>query len=168
MHEVKEEGGFEVTICDIKKLGEYVVGTQTNERVYMFYVDVTGMEQSEPEQDGSDPVDARPLLPLLMAGVAMTVALVVGVIALSLQGRITELNERIQQLQAGLGQYQAPSGMTVSVVGEETASPDAGLQSLSQRVAELTALVEGRTESASVTERETLADLPLSLVESGE
>lgn len=41
LREVKEESGYSLT--DLKYLGSYIVGTQTNEKVYMYYFDVTAV-----------------------------------------------------------------------------------------------------------------------------
>jgi 8-oxo-dGTP diphosphatase len=48
--EVYEETGYRV---EVLPLGQYIVGTQVNEICYLYYVDVTGMEPDEPQQDGT-------------------------------------------------------------------------------------------------------------------
>jgi len=48
--EVLEETGYDVPTLNY--IGKYIVGTQTNETVYMFHVDVTGLIPSDPEGDG--------------------------------------------------------------------------------------------------------------------
>ena len=48
--EVYEEAGYEVQVI---LLGEYIVGTQTNEVCYLYYADVTDIEPGEARQDGS-------------------------------------------------------------------------------------------------------------------
>jgi 8-oxo-dGTP diphosphatase len=48
--EVYEEAGYEVQVLP---LGNYMVGTQTNEVCYLYYADVTDQEPGEPPQDGS-------------------------------------------------------------------------------------------------------------------
>ena len=55
MQEALEEGGFDLNFEGAKVVhhGNYFVGTQTNEVVLMFSCDVTGIEQQEPEGDGS-------------------------------------------------------------------------------------------------------------------
>lgn len=45
-----EESGFSV---DVVSLGKYIVGTQTNEICYMYYADVSNIEQEIAQQDGS-------------------------------------------------------------------------------------------------------------------
>lgn len=48
--ETYEESGFAV---EMRPLGIYIVGTQTNEICHMFYADVTGVEPQPAPQDGS-------------------------------------------------------------------------------------------------------------------
>ncbi|MDX2213679.1 MAG: NUDIX domain-containing protein [Oculatellaceae cyanobacterium bins.114] len=50
VREAYEEGGYTI---QVKSLGHYIVGTQTNEICYLYYADVTGMTPDEPPQDGS-------------------------------------------------------------------------------------------------------------------
>lgn len=50
VREAKEEGGF---LTHVLLLGQYIVGTQTNEICYMYYADVTGLEAEIPSQDGT-------------------------------------------------------------------------------------------------------------------
>ncbi|AFY79107.1 NTP pyrophosphohydrolase [Pleurocapsa sp. PCC 7327] len=50
IREVKEESGFSVCVLP---LGQYIVGTQTNEICYLYYADVTGLEPEVATQDGS-------------------------------------------------------------------------------------------------------------------
>ncbi|MEM9483126.1 MAG: NUDIX domain-containing protein, partial [Cyanobacteria bacterium P01_F01_bin.116] len=50
VRETYEETGYKVTVT---ALGQYIVGTQTNEVCYLYYADVTGIEPSEARQDGS-------------------------------------------------------------------------------------------------------------------
>lgn len=49
--EVYEESGY--SGADLKELGRYFVGTQTDETVYMYWKDVTGVSPEVPPQDGS-------------------------------------------------------------------------------------------------------------------
>jgi len=49
--EVYEESGYSGS--DLKDLGMYYAGTQTDETVYMYWKDVTDLYQEEPTQDGS-------------------------------------------------------------------------------------------------------------------
>lgn len=51
--EVLEESGYKITEEDLFYLTEYIVGTQTNERVYMFGVDVNNFTPDKATQDGS-------------------------------------------------------------------------------------------------------------------
>jgi ADP-ribose pyrophosphatase YjhB (NUDIX family) len=51
--ECLEEAGFKVTREDMNSLGEYIVGTQTNEICYCYHVDVTGKEPTVPKGDGT-------------------------------------------------------------------------------------------------------------------
>jgi hypothetical protein len=53
VEEIKEEVGHVVKGDDVKSLGFYYVGTQTNEAVHCFSCDVTGKEQVKAEGDGS-------------------------------------------------------------------------------------------------------------------
>ena len=55
--EVKEEAGYTVTNDRIYHVGLYEVGTQTNEHVHLFLVDVTGLEAKELELDGREAHD---------------------------------------------------------------------------------------------------------------
>jgi len=48
--EVYEESGFCV---EVLPLGQYIVGTQTNEICYLYYADVTGIKPEIAQQDGS-------------------------------------------------------------------------------------------------------------------
>ncbi|UBF29946.1 NUDIX domain-containing protein (plasmid) [Kovacikia minuta CCNUW1] len=50
VREVYEETGYSV---EVDYLGLYVVGTQTDELVYLFWQDVTGLEPDVPQQDGT-------------------------------------------------------------------------------------------------------------------
>ena len=49
-NETPEESGFSVRVLP---LGQYIVGTQTNEICYLHYADVTGLEPEVTKQDGS-------------------------------------------------------------------------------------------------------------------
>jgi 8-oxo-dGTP diphosphatase len=49
--EVYEESGY--SGADLEYLGLYLVGTQTDETVYMYWKDVTGLSPEVPNQDGS-------------------------------------------------------------------------------------------------------------------
>jgi 8-oxo-dGTP diphosphatase len=51
IREVLEEAGYELP--DLQDLGHYIVGTQTDETVYLFWQDVTGIEPQAAMQDGS-------------------------------------------------------------------------------------------------------------------
>jgi hypothetical protein len=53
LNEIEEEGGYKVDKNKVKYLGEYIVGTQTNEICYMYFVDVSGMKVNKPKGDGS-------------------------------------------------------------------------------------------------------------------
>lgn len=50
IREVYEESGFPVSVSP---LGQYIVGTQTNEICYTYYSDVTGVEPDRATQDGT-------------------------------------------------------------------------------------------------------------------
>ena len=50
--EALEEAGYRLD-NQIRHLGKYIVGTQTDESVYMMFADVTGIEPEEATQDGS-------------------------------------------------------------------------------------------------------------------
>lgn len=50
VRETFEEASFAV---EMLPLGQYIVGTQTNEICYMFYADVTGVDPQIAPQDGS-------------------------------------------------------------------------------------------------------------------
>ncbi|MEM9007236.1 MAG: NUDIX domain-containing protein [Cyanobacteria bacterium P01_F01_bin.86] len=50
VREVEEEAGY---IVQVKPLGRYIVGSQTNEICYLFYADVTGQVPGVAAQDGS-------------------------------------------------------------------------------------------------------------------
>ena len=47
--EVKEEAGFNVTYKNLELLGTFEVSHQTDEVAYLYVVDVTGLEQGEPQ-----------------------------------------------------------------------------------------------------------------------
>jgi 8-oxo-dGTP diphosphatase len=51
VREVLEESGYE--LAELRDLGKYIVGTQTDETVYLFWQDVTGVEAQAAMQDGS-------------------------------------------------------------------------------------------------------------------
>jgi 8-oxo-dGTP diphosphatase len=51
IREVLEEAGYGVS--ELQDLGKYIVGTQTDETVYLFWQDVTGVEPQAAAQDGS-------------------------------------------------------------------------------------------------------------------
>jgi 8-oxo-dGTP diphosphatase len=51
VREVMEEAGY--ALAEVQNLGKYIVGTQTDETVYLFWQDVTGMEPQAATQDGS-------------------------------------------------------------------------------------------------------------------
>lgn len=53
LREIEEEAGFKVLPIDLRQLATYIAGTQTNETVYVYVVDVTEYEQEEALQDGS-------------------------------------------------------------------------------------------------------------------
>ncbi|MBD1995264.1 NUDIX hydrolase [Leptolyngbya sp. FACHB-541] len=53
IRETLEEAGYTLDLEQIKKLGSYITGTQSNETVVMFWADVTGMEPGFAAQDGS-------------------------------------------------------------------------------------------------------------------
>ena len=48
--ETLEESGYET---QVKSLGQYIVGTQTNEICYLYYADVTDIEPQNALQDGT-------------------------------------------------------------------------------------------------------------------
>jgi 8-oxo-dGTP pyrophosphatase MutT (NUDIX family) len=50
VRETYEETGYQPSLTD---LGQYIVGTQTNEVCYLYYADVSGQEPSEAPQDGT-------------------------------------------------------------------------------------------------------------------
>lgn len=50
VREAYEEAGYPVQVI---ALGQYIVGTQTNEICYLYYSDVTGITPDEAQQDGS-------------------------------------------------------------------------------------------------------------------
>jgi 8-oxo-dGTP diphosphatase len=51
VREVMEEAGYDLS--ELQGLGKYIVGTQTDETVYLFWQDVTGIEPQAATQDGS-------------------------------------------------------------------------------------------------------------------
>jgi len=51
IREVLEESGY--TLSEVQDLGQYIVGTQTDETVYLYWQDVTGAEPQVAMQDGS-------------------------------------------------------------------------------------------------------------------
>lgn len=51
--EIEEEAGYEVGTDRIYEFGSYIVGTQTNEKCHMFLCDVTGLEPTIPQGDGT-------------------------------------------------------------------------------------------------------------------
>ena len=51
--EMKEEAGYEITKDQLTYLGYYIVGTQTNEAVHMYIIDVTNLEPAETSSDGT-------------------------------------------------------------------------------------------------------------------
>jgi len=51
IREVHEETGYIISAGDLRLLAMYMVGTQTNERCYLYTCDVTGIE---PEEDLTD------------------------------------------------------------------------------------------------------------------
>jgi 8-oxo-dGTP diphosphatase len=51
VREVMEEAGY--ALSALQNLGKYIVGTQTDETVYLFWQDVTGIEPQAATQDGS-------------------------------------------------------------------------------------------------------------------
>jgi len=54
LREVKEETGYQLNPDDLYHLTTYIVGTQTNERVYLYMADVTSYpELTEATNDGS-------------------------------------------------------------------------------------------------------------------
>jgi hypothetical protein len=53
IEEVKEEAGYEVIESKIYFIEKYIVGTQTNEIVYMYAVNVTDKTPQKPKGDGS-------------------------------------------------------------------------------------------------------------------
>jgi 8-oxo-dGTP diphosphatase len=52
IREAYEEAGY-IIKNDMHYLGRYFVGTQTNEKVFMFYADVTDLKLSKPKNDGT-------------------------------------------------------------------------------------------------------------------
>ena len=53
IREIEEETGYKVNYKDLIWLTTYIVGTQTNESVYLYFVDVTNHQPKEAKQDGS-------------------------------------------------------------------------------------------------------------------
>lgn len=53
LREVYEETGYHLNPSNLHQLGDYIVGTQTNERVYLYYSNVTDLEPNEATQDGT-------------------------------------------------------------------------------------------------------------------
>lgn len=51
IRECKEEAGYDLP--DLHSLGSYIVGTQTDEIVYLFYADVSEVTPEVPTQDGT-------------------------------------------------------------------------------------------------------------------
>jgi 8-oxo-dGTP diphosphatase len=51
IREVLEEAGY--ALAELQDLSKYIVGTQTDETVYLFWQDVTGVEPQAAMQDGS-------------------------------------------------------------------------------------------------------------------
>lgn len=50
VRETYEETGYKTSLIS---LGQYIVGTQTNEVCYLFYADVSGIEPTEAPQEGT-------------------------------------------------------------------------------------------------------------------
>ena len=55
--EVREEAGYDVTPDQIVLIGWYEVGTQTNEKVYLYIVDVTGLTPGLTQLDSREQED---------------------------------------------------------------------------------------------------------------
>lgn len=53
VQEALEEAGYSITVDDLRLVTKYIVGTQTNEQVHLFWADVTGLEPVEIKGDGS-------------------------------------------------------------------------------------------------------------------
>lgn len=53
VREIKEEAGYNVNESSLKDLGSYIVGTQTDEVVYLFFADVSGLTPDAPMGDGT-------------------------------------------------------------------------------------------------------------------
>jgi 8-oxo-dGTP pyrophosphatase MutT (NUDIX family) len=52
VRECLEETGYSIALHELRTLDEYVVGTQTNETVYMYYCDVSNKISIKPKTDG--------------------------------------------------------------------------------------------------------------------
>jgi 8-oxo-dGTP diphosphatase len=53
LREVYEESGYTIYKEELISLGAYIVGTQTDEIVYLYAADVLNLEAEEPEGDGT-------------------------------------------------------------------------------------------------------------------
>lgn len=53
IREVEEESGYILNIDKLVDIGFYIVGTQTNEKCFIYIADVTGLKNKIPEGDGS-------------------------------------------------------------------------------------------------------------------
>lgn len=54
VREIKEEAGYDVPEKNLSYVGSYIVGTQTNEKCYMYIANVTDLTNTIPEGDGSE------------------------------------------------------------------------------------------------------------------
>ena len=53
VQEALEEAGYKIEEVNLRLVTTYIVGTQTNEQVHLFWCDVTGLEPVEVKGDGS-------------------------------------------------------------------------------------------------------------------
>lgn len=53
LREVKEEAGYSLAPSALRYMGSYIVGTQTDEVVHLYFADVTGMPTEAAAQDGT-------------------------------------------------------------------------------------------------------------------
>lgn len=68
--EALEEAGYRLGVEELSLLGGYIVGTQTDERVYMLWADVSNIEPEAAEQDGTffEAVSKNEWMPLSFLG----------------------------------------------------------------------------------------------------
>jgi 8-oxo-dGTP pyrophosphatase MutT (NUDIX family) len=51
--EAMEEAGYDLSLAQLSHFGSYIVGTQTNEVVYLYCADVSNLQPSNPQGDGT-------------------------------------------------------------------------------------------------------------------